>query len=90
MNLTDVSDILTELFLYFFRFFLSLANSNYTTDLRSPFSIVLSRIKEVSNPRREKRIIHMLSIPSRNLDQVTELDVLSHDLYCESRAKTSL
>ena len=37
VNLTDVSDILTELFLYFFRFFLSLANSNYTTDLRSPF-----------------------------------------------------
>lgn len=79
-NLTDVSDILTELFLYFFRFFFCLANSNYTTDLRSPFSIVLSRIKEVSNPGRENLII----------DQVTELDGLSHDLYCESRAKTSL
>ena len=36
-NLTDVSDILTELFLHFFRLFLYLANSNYTTDLRSPF-----------------------------------------------------
>lgn len=36
-----------------------------------PLSIVLSRIKEVSNRGREKLIILMFSIPSRNLDQVT-------------------
>ena len=79
MNLTDVSDILTELFLYFFRFFLLLTRI-ISQIFVLPLSIVSSTIKEVSNPRREKLII----------DQVTELDGLSHDLYCESRAKTSL
>ena len=79
MNLTDVSDTLTELFLYFFRFFLLLTRI-ISQIFVLPLSIVLSTIKEVSNPRREKLII----------DQVTELDGLSHDLYCESRAKTSL
>ena len=41
-------------------------------------------------PKVRKRIsIRKLSIPSRHLYQVMELDRLSRDLYCESRDETS-
>ena len=38
---------------------------------------------------RIKRFTRKLLIPSRSIYQVMNLDVLSRDLYCESRDKTS-
>ena len=38
---------------------------------------------------RKNRFTRKLLIPSRNIYQVRDLNVLSRDLYCESRDKTS-
>ena len=38
---------------------------------------------------RKKLFTLKLLVPSRNFYQVMDLDVLSRDLYCESRDKTS-
>lgn len=48
------------------------------------FCVLNFRIKQDSIHRKEKRIAHKLSIQSWNLYQGVGLDVLSHDLHCES------